>query len=302
MSTLSFDFMRYRRFAAICSLILFLLSIISIATKGLNLGLDFVGGTKIELQLDRISNLEKIRNYLKSNGVEDASVINFGSAYDISIRTKMNINDERANAIAQALIVENIAQKIAVLKVDYVGPQIGEELREDGGIGMFVALLLVMLYVAFKFQYKFSIGAVVALFHDVVITIGLFSIFQWNFDLTVVAAILAIIGYSLNDTIVVSDRIRENIRRSKKRSVMLQLLNSSLVQVFSRTIITSSTTLLVVLVLFIFGGETLTSLSITLIIGIIIGTYSSIYVATNILVLLNLTREDMLEKKEEAAE
>ena len=291
------NFMQYRRIAAIFSIALVVISIFSISFKGLNLGLDFVGGTQIELQLDKVANLGKIRNIMQEQELEGVTVVNFGSAYEILIRTRDNVNDGRAKQLIQLMLDANLATDIELLKVEYIGPQIGEELREDGGIGMFVALLLVMLYVALKFQYKFSIAAVIALFHDVIVTIGIFSMFQLNFDLTVVAAVLAIIGYSLNDTIVVSDRIRENIRLSKKHKDTITIINESLSQILNRTLITSLTTLLVILILLAFGGETLKSLSIAFAIGIVIGTYSSIYIASNVLILLGFNREDMLEKK-----
>jgi len=302
MSQFNINFMQFRRIAVIASIVLLLLSVLSLVFRGLNLGLDFLGGTQIEITVDKPIELDNLRALLAEQEIEDATVVNFGSAFDISIRTALNINDEKAREIVQFIIEQNLATQVDIQKVEYVGPQIGEELREDGGLGLFVALILVMLYVALKFQYKFSIAAVLALFHDVIICIGLFSIFQWNFDLTVIAALLAIIGYSLNDTIVVSDRIRENIRLSKKSINITELLNQSISQIFNRTIITSGTTLFVVIVLFVFGGETLRSLSITLIIGIFIGTYSSIFIATSVLLALGLVREDMIEKKTQQTE
>lgn len=299
------NFMRTRKITALISIVAVIASIASISIQGLNLGLDFSGGTLMELQYDRPANVEEIRGDLVSQELSSASVVYFGSDSDILIRVRDNLGQERAENITSAL-AESSGAEIDLQRVEYVGPQVGEELREDGGLGMVAALLVVMLYVAVRFQYKFSIGAVVALFHDVIITLGLFSIFRWEFDLTVLAALLAVIGYSLNDTIVVFDRIRENFRSLRGKDPE-EVVNISLTQTLSRTIITGLTTLLVLVVLFILGGEMIHYFSLALILGIIIGTYSSIYVASSVVLTLNIKGKDLMppedeDKSEELAE
>ena len=289
--------MRTRKITALISIIAVIASIASISIQGLNLGLDFSGGTLMELQYDRPANVEEIREDLVSQDLSSATVVYFGSDSDILIRVRDNLGQERAENITSAL-AESSGAEIDLQRVEYVGPQVGEELREDGGLGMVAALLVVMLYVAVRFQYKFSIGAVVALFHDVIITLGLFSIFRWEFDLTVLAALLAVIGYSLNDTIVVFDRIRENFRSLRGKDPE-EVVNISLTQTLSRTIITGMTTLLVLVVLFIMGGEMIHYFSLALILGIIIGTYSSIYVASSVVLTLNIEGKDLAPPEED---
>lgn len=291
------NFMRTRKITALISIIAVIASIASISIQGLNLGLDFSGGTLMELQYDRPANVEEIREDLVSQDLSSATVVYFGSDSDILIRVRDNLGQERAENITSAL-AESSGAEIDLQRVEYVGPQVGEELREDGGLGMVAALLVVMLYVAVRFQYKFSIGAVVALFHDVIITLGLFSIFRWEFDLTVLAALLAVIGYSLNDTIVVFDRIRENFRSLRGKDPE-EVVNISLTQTLSRTIITGMTTLLVLVVLFIMGGEMIHYFSLALILGIIIGTYSSIYVASSVVLTLNIEGKDLAPPEED---
>lgn len=286
-------FMAYRKLAAIASGLLVIASIVSLSTQGLNLGLDFSGGTLIELQYDQTADVEDIRSYMVEEGLPSAVVVNFGSDSDIKVTVKDNIDQARAQKLAAGLEAESGAS-IDIQRVEYVGPQVGQELREDGGLGLLAALLVVMLYVALRFQYKFSFGAVAALFHDVVVTLGLFSIFQWEFDLTVLAALLALIGYSLNDTIVVFDRIRENFR-SLRGVEAEEAVNISLTQTLSRTVVTSLTTLIVLIVLFLFGGEMIHNFSLGLIIGVIIGTYSSIFVASNVVLSLNLAIKDLIQ-------
>ena len=231
---------------------------------------------------------------------KNSLVINYGSEKDILVRLSESNTSTLGDEVL--LILKKDYDGIIKLKrIEYVGPQIGEELREQGGLGLLIALISVMVYVAFRFQYKFSIGAVAALIHDVIITLGIFSVFQWDFDLTVLAALLAVIGYSLNDTIVVSDRIRENFRIIRKMQP-IDIINHSLSQTLGRTLITSATTLLVLLSLFIFGGEIIHGFATALIIGVIIGTYSSIFVAANILLSLNLTKEDLIIPEPEASD
>ena len=283
--------MRFRKIAITISLILFAGSIGSIFTKGLSLGLDFSGGTLVEIQYEDSVNLQEIRGVLSENGYEDFQVVNFGSSLDVLIKIADQPGNSSLGDQIFALLSSNDFEG-ELKRIEFVGPQIGSELRDQGGLGMLVALGMILLYVAFRFQYKFALGAVAALGHDVVIILGLFSIFAWDFDLSVLAALLAVIGYSLNDSIVVSDRIRENFR-SERALGSEDLINLSLNQTLSRTVITSLTTLLVLFALFFFGGEAVRGFSLGLIIGVLIGTYSSLYIVTTILISLNLSQEDM---------
>lgn len=293
------NFMGYRKIAAVLSALLLIGAITSLATNGLNLGLDFSGGTLVELEYDRPADVDDVRSSLRAAGLESAIVVHFGAETDVLIRVRDNLNQERALELASGLESESGAE-IDVLRVEYVGPQVGEELREDGGLGLLAALLVVMLYVAMRFQYKFSIGAVIALFHDVLITLGLFSVFAWEFDLTVLAALLAVIGYSLNDTIVVFDRIRENFR-GMRGTTAFDVINFSLTQTLARTLVTSLTTLIVLIVLFFFGGEMIHNFSLGLIIGVVIGTYSSIFVASNVVLAMNVEGRDLIPPEEKSA-
>lgn len=311
------DFMAWRKIAAIASIALVLASIGSLATRGLNLGLDFSGGTLIELEFVEAPAIESVRAELSNLGVEDAIVVFFGADTDVLVRTASQMvsncesdpevaaqAEQQGRVCADTLVNSlnaSLDSEAEVLRVESVGPQIGEELREDGGLGLLAALIVVMLYVAMRFQYKFSFGAVVALFHDVLITLGIFSIFYWEFDLTVLAALLAVIGYSLNDTIVVFDRIRENFR-SLRDVETEEAINISLTQTLGRTLVTSLTTLLVLVVLFLFGGEMINNFAQALIIGIIIGTYSSIYVASNVVLSLNVKTQDLMPPEKEESD
>ncbi len=285
------NFMGMRKLAAFVSLLLVTASIVSLSTQGLKFGLDFTGGTLVEVIYDKPADLKNIRDTLEATGYNDALVINFGSDSDVLIRLPQSNSSSLGDDLLLALKM-NYQGKIDLKRIEYVGPQVGDELREQGGLGMLAALICVMIYVAFRFQFKFSIGAVVALVHDVLITLGLFSALQLDFDLTVLAALLAVIGYSLNDTIVVSDRIRENFRLVRK-STPEEIINRSLTQTLGRTLITSITTLLVLFSLFFIGGETIHGFATALILGVVIGTYSSIFVAANILLLLKLNKEDL---------
>ena len=292
--------MRFRKIAITISLILFVGSIGSIFTKGLSLGLDFSGGTLVEIQYKDSVDLQEIRGVLSDNGYEDFQVVNFGSSLDVLIKiADQPGNSSLGDQIFTLLSANDFEGELK--RIEFVGPQIGSELRDQGGLGMLVALGMILLYVAFRFQYKFALGAVAALGHDVVIILGLFSIFAWDFDLSVLAALLAVIGYSLNDSIVVSDRIRENFR-SERALGSEDLINLSLNQTLSRTVITSLTTLLVLFALFFFGGEAVRGFSLGLIIGVLIGTYSSLYIVTTILISLNLSQEDMAVPDVEGAE
>ena len=292
--------MRFRKIAITISLILFVGSIGSIFTKGLSLGLDFSGGTLVEIQYEDSVDLQEIRGVLSENGYEDFQVVNFGSSLDVLIKIADQPGNSSLGDQIFALLSANDFEG-ELKRIEFVGPQIGSELRDQGGLGMLVALGMILLYVAFRFQYKFALGAVAALGHDVVIILGLFSIFAWDFDLSVLAALLAVIGYSLNDSIVVSDRIRENFR-SERALGSEDLINLSLNQTLSRTVITSLTTLLVLFALFFFGGEAVRGFSLGLIIGVLIGTYSSLYIVTTILISLNLSQEDMAVPDVEGAE
>ena len=293
-------FMAWRHYAAGLSLLLIIGSIISLAVQGLNYGLDFTGGTLVELHYDEAQPLETIRNNLEEAGYDGAVVVHFGSENDILIRLSQGYDDELGEGVVNAL-QSDTDSAITLRRVEFVGPQISAELKEQGGLALLLALGLVMLYVSLRFQLKFAVAAVVALIHDVIITLGLFSFFQWPVDLTVMAAVLALIGYSINDTIVVADRIRENFRVIRKAEP-LSIINTSLTETLSRTLVTSFTTLLVLVALFFFGGTLIHYFSVALIIGVFVGTYSSIYVAANVLLLLNITQEDLLVPVKEGGE
>ena len=293
------NFMGMRKIAAVVSVILVLLSIGSLATKGLSLGLDFTGGSLIELRYEKTADLSAVRDQLKEMGYPGATVINFGSDRDVLVR--FQTGDQKASNIVAHSLQEASSGTVELKRTEFVGPQIGDELANDGGLGMLFALAVVMAYVAMRFQFKFSVGAVVALIHDVIITLGVFSFFQLDFDLTVLAAVLAVIGYSLNDTIVVFDRIRENFRLLRKSDVV-EIVNESLTQTLDRTLITSLTTLMVLFALFLVGGELIHNFSLALIIGIFIGTYSSIYVAANVLLFTNISKEDLIPVEKEGEE
>ncbi|BBB31175.1 protein translocase subunit SecF [Neptunomonas japonica] len=287
-----YNFMGLRKLATIFSLLLLLVSIGSLATRGLNLGLDFTGGSLVELGYEKEANLNDIRSQLNAAGFEGAVVQTFGAPTDILIRLGSDHDPKLGDKVLAALQQDG-GQNIELRRNEFVGAQVGEELREQGGLGMLLALFMIMLYVAFRFQFKFSVGAVVALGHDVLIVVGFFSLFQIEFDLTVLAAVLAVIGYSLNDTIVVADRIRENFRKLRKETSM-EIMNISLSQTLSRTLITSITTLLVLVALAMFGGEMIHGFAIALLVGVTVGTYSSIYVAANALIMMGICKEDLI--------
>ena len=295
-----FQFMKYRKIAAMASIALFTVSVLSLTFRGLSLGLDFSGGTLVEVTYETPVELQSIRNTLIDNGYDDSQVVNFGTNLDVLIK----VADQNGNSsIGENIynLLESNGFSGELKRVEFVGPQVGAELRDQGGLGMLVALFMILFYVAFRFQYKFALGAVSALGHDVVIILGLFSIFGWDFDLTVLAALLAVIGYSLNDTIVVSDRIRENFRTQRELGPQ-DMIDLSLNQTLGRTIVTSLTTLLVLFALFIFGGEMIKGFSLALILGVVVGTYSSIYVVANMLMSLTLTQEDLAIPEPEGAD
>jgi len=293
-------FMKYRKIAAYVSLALFVISIVSLSFRGLSLGLDFSGGTLVEVTYEDSVNLEEVRGMLANNGFDDYQVVNFGSDRDVLIKIADQPGNSQLGDEVFALVQANDPDT-ELKRVEFVGPQIGSELRDQGGLGMLVALAMILLYVAFRFQYKFALGAVTALAHDVIIILGLFSLFAWDFDLTVMAALLAVIGYSLNDTIVVSDRIRENFR-SQRGIESIEVVDLSINQMLARTLITSLTTLLVLLALYFLGGELIRGFALALIIGVIIGTYSSIYIVANMLIMFAINQEDMAIPEPEGAE
>ena len=299
-------FMKYRKVAALISIVLVSLSCISLGIKQLNWGLDFTGGTLVEVAYPGAAVPEEIRQALDEKGWNGHLVQFFGSDRDILVRMPpQKDRSERENArLGDALFAdlsEIAGTELDLRRAEFVGPAVGEELTNQGGVGLLVALGMILIYISFRFQMKFAFGAVTALFHDVLITLGIFSVMNWEFDLTVLAALLAVIGYSLNDTIVVSDRIRENFR-AVRRGATSDLIDTSLNQTLGRTLMTSTTTLLVLLALFFLGGELIRGFSLALTIGVVVGTYSSIYVASNILVALHLSREDLLVPVKEGAE
>jgi len=297
---LNIPFMSYRKIATIASLSLLALSILSLGFRGLNLGLDFSGGTLIEVSYSEAADLGDIRDLMTANGFDDFQVVNFGSNTDVLIKVADKDGSSQLGDTIFAFLVASDSE-IELQRIEFVGPQIGSELRDQGGLGMLVALGMILLYVAFRFQYKFALGAVAALGHDVVIILGLFSLLNWDFDLTVLAALLAVIGYSLNDTIVVSDRIRENFRGERGYEPE-EIVNRSINQTLSRTLITSFTTLLVLFALFFFGGEMIRGFSQALIIGVLVGTYSSIYIVANMLLGLSITQDDLAIPEPEGLE
>ena len=293
---MNIQFMKFRKVALIISGALLITSIISLTFKNLELGLDFTGGVLLEIKLnENLESLEEIRTLLIEKKIEDF-ILNFsGSQNDVIIKISGEIESESSERL-KSVLRENF--EFDLRKEEFIGPQIGEELRDQGGLGLLLALAIMTIYIMFRFQYKFAIGAIFALIHDVLIVLGLFSLFSIDFDLTVLAAVLAVIGYSLNDTIVVSDRIRENFRK-KRRSETIPLIDRSLNQMLGRTLITSLTTLLVLLALLIFGGDAIQNFSVALIIGVIAGTNSSIYIVCNTLILINIIADDLAIRKSE---
>jgi preprotein translocase subunit SecF len=294
------NFMGQRKLAFLFSGILILLSLGSLATRQLNWGLDFTGGTLVEVHYSDTADLTAVRDILATEGYEGAIVVSFGTDRDVLIRLPLGYSDEQGVTLLRQL-QEAYEGTVELRRIEFVGPQVGDELREQGGLALLLALGLVMLYIGFRFQFKFAVGAVAALIHDVIITLGFFSITGMEFDLTVLAALLAVIGYSLNDTIVVFDRIRENFRKLR-RADPPEVINISVTETLDRTLVTSGTTLLVLIALALLGGEMINGFAIALIVGIIIGTYSSIYVAANVLLLLGVSKEDLMIPVKEGAD
>ena len=304
------DFMGVRKIAAAISALLVVVSIISLTINSLEFGLDFTSGTSVRLNYGGTVDLDEVNGILQNNGYEDAVVVSFGTDRDIRIilpvDETVDIQDQAGQAVEvgvtiAALLRSGSDAQITLLGSDYVSAKVGEELAEQGGLGMLVALGIIMVYIAVRFQFKFSVGAVVALAHDLIVTLGIFSLVRMEFNLNTLAAMLAIIGYSLNDTIVVSDRIRENFRRMR-RGTPIEMVNKSLNQTLSRTLITSFTTLLVLFSILIIGGEATQGFAIALIIGVIIGTYSSVYIASNVILYMKVTREDLMIPLKEGAD
>ncbi len=301
-SNLKIDFMGKRRLAYVFSATCILISIFSVVTRGMNLGIDFTGGTLIEVGYQSAAELQQVRQKLADSGFSDATAQHFGSSSDVLVRLAPREGVSSADLSNKAFAaIKGVAEGAELRRVEFVGPQVGDELTEDGGLAMLYALIGILIYVALRFEYRFSLGSVIALIHDVLITVGVFSLFQIEFDLPVLAAILAVIGYSLNDTIVVYDRIRENFRRLRKGSPE-QIINVSLNQTLSRTTMTSFTTLLVLIALFLFGGDIIHGFAIALIVGIVIGTYSSIYVASAAALALGISKADLMTVQKEGVD
>ncbi len=303
LSNTNWDFMGKRKLAMFLSLSLILISITAFFARGFNLGLDFTGGHLIEIGLQKEVPVKQIRDVLKQANYKDAVVQYFGSSKDILIRLAPQKGKKGAKISDD--IIETLKNKVdsgvELRRVEFVGPQVGEDLKEQGGLAMIYALGFILLYITFRFEKRFSIGAVAALVHDVIITLGVFSLFQIEFDLTVLAAILAVIGYSLNDTIVVFDRIRENFRIIRKGSVA-SIMNASINQTLTRTIITSLTTTLVLVALFFLGGKIIHGFALALLVGVGVGTYSSIFIASTSVLAMGLSREDLLPVVKEGAD
>ena len=323
----AFDFLGKRKIAAIISVALVILSIVLLVTRGLNLGIDFTGGTLVEVSYSEPAEIEQVRDALQQSDFEDVIVQYFGTANDLLIRLPSSekkaaqLSSEVLNALRapfnETISSETVTQgsdqqcigsdstiaacSVQMRRIEFVGPQVGQELTEKGGLAMIYTLIGVLLYVAFRFEWRFAVGSVVALVHDVAITLGAFSLFQFEFSLSVLAAVLAVIGYSLNDTIVVFDRIRENFRKLRK-GTPVNIMNNSINQTLRRTVLTSVTTMLVVLALMLLGGEVIKGFSIALFIGILVGTYSSIFVASPVVLALGIKREDLLPPEKEGAE
>ena len=293
--SLNIDFLGRRKIAWTISIVLLLASIVSLSTRGLNLGIDFTGGTIVEVGYSQNVELAPVREALAAAQFDDVIVQHFGTAKDVLIRLPASESVKAAEISNQVLRALESTGELSMRRVEFVGPQVGDELRDDGGLAVLYALVAILIYVMLRFEFRFSLGAVAALIHDVLLTVGFFSITQAPFDLTVLAAVLAVIGYSLNDTIVVFDRIRENFRKMRK-ATPLEVINGSVNQTLSRTIMTSLTTLFVLLALFFVGGEVIHSFALALLVGVLIGTYSSIYIASSLLVLLNVTAKDLFDE------
>lgn len=295
------DFLGKRKLAFFFSGSLFLISIISFFINGLNLGIDFTGGSVYELHYSQSVDLDRMRLVLEQQGFPDANLQHFGSSQDVLIRLKSMDGMDQEQLTQTILSVSNSSQTQPgeMRRVEFVGPQVGKDLFNDGGLALFLSFIGVMIYVSIRFEWKLSVGAIAALFHDTIITMGFFSVFGWEFDMTVLSAILALVGYSINDTIVVYDRIRETVRGSRQGSIF-EIANNALNDTLSRTILTSLTVFLTLLALALVGGKTIHGFAIAMLIGVIKGTYSSIYIASSLALSMGLTRQDLLPKEKDA--
>jgi preprotein translocase subunit SecF len=297
--------MGQRKLALLFSLLMIMVSIGSMATRQLNWGLDFTGGTLVEVHYSASVNLKEVRNTLETRGFAGATVVSFGSDRDVMIRLPQGYSDQQGiellGILQEAFVAVEPGGAVELRRTEFVGPQVGDELREQGGLALLLALGLVTIYIAFRFQLKFALGAVAALIHDVIITLGFFSVTGMEFDLTVLAALMAVIGYSINDTIVVFDRIRENFRKIR-RAEPAEVLDISITETLGRTLATSGTTLLVVVALALFGGEMIFGFAIALIVGITVGTYSSIYIASALVLMQGVTKDDLIPPAKEGIE
>ncbi|MEM6160560.1 protein translocase subunit SecF [Erwinia sp. P6884] len=294
------DFMRWDKLAFTFSGLLLVAALAIMGVKGFNWGLDFTGGTVIEITLEKPAELDTLRSSLEQSGIKEPQVQNFGSSRDVLVRMSPeegNAGQELGNKVV-TIINQATGQNATVKRIEFVGPSVGSDLAQAGGMALLMALIAILIYVGFRFEWRLALGAVLALAHDVVITMGILSLFHIEIDLTIVASLMSVIGYSLNDSIVVSDRIRENFRKIR-RGTPYDIVNVSLTQTLSRTIMTSATTLVVVLMLYIFGGALLEGFSLTMLIGVSIGTISSIYVASALALKLGMKREHMLQQKVE---
>lgn len=312
LTNINVDFMSKRKIALVFSTLLILVSLGSLMTRGLNFGLDFTGGTVVVVHFDEGVVASEIRDNLHDNGFPAAIVKNFGSNKDIEItlppqgdsaagEESAEGSDESRLSNAILEVLKQVDDSARISKADFVGSQVGDELVEQGSLAMLYAIIGILIYVTFRFEWRFSLGAVAALVHDVVITAGVFSVFQVEFDLTVLAALLAVIGYSLNDTIVVFDRVRENFRAMRKKTAQ-EVMNTSICQTLARTVITSLTTMLVLIALYVFGGALINAFAFALIVGVVVGTYSSIFVASTTTLALGISRDDLIPVEKEGAD
>lgn len=295
-------FMKWRRVGAVISIVTFILAVFFIATKGLNLGVDFTGGTVLEIGYNQTADLEKIRSVLTNLQMSDASVQSFGTSREVLIR--LPIKPEFSSAQLSEIVLNALREvdsSVEMRRVEFVGPQVGQELLENGALALLFVSLGIVAYLAMRFEWKFGVAGIIANLHDVMIILGFFAFFQWEFSLTVLAAVLAILGYSVNESVVIFDRIRENFRKLRKASVT-QIIDSAITQTMSRTIITHGSTQMIVIAILIFGGEVLYYFSLALTIGILFGIYSSIMVGSSIIVLLGVKREDLLKPEKKPLE
>lgn len=297
-----FSFMDKRKIAFVVSIIVILVSITSVMTRGLNFGIDFTGGTLVEVEFNTSVDVADVRGVLEANQFDDAIVSHFGSTSDILIRLPVREGQSMSALSGEIVtVLKTFNEAVTLRRVEFVGPQVGDELTQDGGLAMLYALIGILVYVSFRFEGRFALGAIIALVHDVIITVGVFSLTQMEFNLTVLAAVLAVIGYSLNDTIVIYDRVRENFRKLRKMDP-IQVIDASLNQSLARTIVTSLTTLLVLTALLVLGGEIIRGFAVALTIGVLIGTYSSMFVAAPVLLVLGVTKEDLAIPVKEGAD